>query len=90
MSISSLLFTSRDPLISNQTAIDVAGGNIANVDTPRQGLQNIDQKIEWMIDDTQGGGIGDLLSKFGSSWGDLSKNPGGIVEQSALFSAEKT
>jgi flagellar hook-associated protein 1 FlgK len=138
MSISSLLFTSRDPLISNQMAIDIAGGNIAHVDTPGysrpqtdlssvvnvnvnaasaqigfavsriervydrfiefqiidqqqntdysntflQGLQN----IEVMIDDTQGGGIGDQLSKFWSSWGDLSKNPGGIVEQSALFS----
>jgi len=137
MSISSLLFTSRDPLISNQTAIDIAGGNIANVDTPGYSRQRTDlssvvnvksasaqigvavsriervydrfvesqiidqqkntgysdtflqglQNIEVMTDDTRGGGIGDQLSKFRSSWGDLSKNPGGIVEQSALLSA---
>jgi hypothetical protein len=31
MSISSLRFTSRDPLISHQTAIDIAGGNIAQI-----------------------------------------------------------
>ena len=36
MSISSLLFTSRGPLISNQTAIDIAGGNIAKVEMPEQ------------------------------------------------------
>ena len=36
MSISSLLFASRGPLISNQTAIDIAGGNIAKVEMPEQ------------------------------------------------------
>lgn len=142
MSISRLLFASKDPLISNQTSIDMAGGNIANVDTLgyssqrtdlssvvnvnvnkasarigvavsriervydrfidfritdqqqntgyndtfRQGLRN----IEWMIEDSQGGGIGDPLSKFRSSWGDHSKNPGGVVEQSALLSPGET
>ena len=39
-----------------------------------------------VIDDTQGGGISDQLSRFWSSWEDLSKNPGGIVERSALLS----
>ncbi len=138
MSISSLLFTSRDALTSNQMAIDITGGNIANVNTPGYSRQRTDlksvgsvnvtgasaqigvtvsriervydrfiesqiidqqqntgysdtllqglQNIEVMIDDTQGGGINDQLSKFWSSWGDLSKNPGGIVERSALLS----
>lgn len=34
MSISSLLYTARDSLITHQLAIDVTGSNIANVDTP--------------------------------------------------------
>lgn len=34
MSISTILFTSRDALIANQLAIDIIGGNIANVNTP--------------------------------------------------------
>ncbi|MDD5170638.1 MAG: flagellar basal body protein, partial [Syntrophales bacterium] len=34
MSISSLLFTSRDALLVNQMAMDVTGANIANVNTP--------------------------------------------------------
>jgi flagellar hook-associated protein 1 len=139
MSISSLLFTSRDALASSQMAIDITGGNIANVNTPGYSRQRADlkavggvsvnglsaqigvtvsrverlydsftesqiinqqqntgysdtllkglQNIEMMIDDTQGGGISDQLSKFWSSWEDLSKNPGGIVERSALLSA---
>lgn len=138
MSISSLLFTSRDALITNQMAIDITGGNIANVNTPGYSRQRTDlksvggvdigggttqvgvtvsgiervydrfieaqiidqrqntgysntllqglQNIEMTIDDTQGAGISDQLSKFWSSWGDLSKNPGGIVERSALLS----
>jgi flagellar hook-associated protein 1 len=139
MSISSLLFRSRDPLISSQTAMDLAGGNIAKVDRPGYNRQRTDlssvvnvsvkstsarigvavsrikrvynriiesqinnqqkntgysdsflqgfRNIEVKIEDTQGGGIGDRLNKFWSAWGDLSKNPGGIVEQSPLFSA---
>jgi flagellar hook-associated protein 1 FlgK len=139
MSINSILFTARDALITSQTAIDITGGNIANVNTPGYSRQRTDlnsignvdvnnasaqvgvmvsrierfydrfiesqiidqqqnksysdtllqglQNIEVMIDDTQGGGISDQLSKFWSSWGDLSKNPGGIVERNALLSA---
>ncbi len=138
MSISSLLFTARDALTSSQMAIDITGGNIANVNTPGYSRQRTDlkavggvnvsgtsaqigvavsrieriydrfiesqiidqqqntgysdtllqglQNIEVMIDDTQGGGISEQLSKFWSSWEDLSKNPGGIVERSALVS----
>jgi flagellar hook-associated protein 1 FlgK len=138
MSISSLLFTSRDALAGNQMAIDITGGNIANVNTPGYSRQRVDlrsvggidvsgahadigvsvsrieriydrfiesqiidqqqstgysdallqglQSIEMAIDDTQGGGIGDQLSQFWSSWENLSKNPGGIVERSALLS----
>jgi flagellar hook-associated protein 1 len=138
MSVSSLLFTARDALITNQMAIDITGGNIANVNTPGYSRQRTDlksvggvdigggttqigvtvsgiervydrfieaqiidqrqntgysdtllqglQNIEMAIDDTQGAGISDQLSKFWSSWEDLSKNPGGIVERSALLS----
>jgi flagellar hook-associated protein 1 FlgK len=141
MSINSILFTARDALITSQTAIDITGGNIANVNTPGYSRQRTDlnsvgnvdvnnasaqvgvmvsrierfydrfiesqiidqqqnksysdtllqglQNIEVMIDDTQGGGISDQLSKFWSSWGDLSKNPGGIVERNALLSASE-
>jgi flagellar hook-associated protein 1 FlgK len=138
MSITSILLTSRDALTSNQTAIDVTSGNVANVNTPGYSRQRADlisigninsgasaqigvtvsrierlydrfiesqiidqqqnsgysdtllqglQNIEVMIDDTQGGGISDQLSKFWSSWENLSKNPGGIVERNALLSA---
>jgi flagellar hook-associated protein 1 len=57
--------------------------NTGYSDTLLKGLQN----IEVLIDDTQSGGISDQLSKFWSSWEDLSKNPGGVVERSALLSA---
>ena len=33
MSISSLLFTSRDALMSNKMTIDITGGNLANIST---------------------------------------------------------
>jgi flagellar hook-associated protein 1 len=56
--------------------------NTGYSETLLKGLQN----IEVMIDDTQSGGISDQLSKFWSSWEDLSKNPGGVVERSALLS----
>jgi flagellar hook-associated protein 1 FlgK len=44
MSISSLLFTARDSLISHQMAIDVTGANIANVDTPGYSQQRAEFK----------------------------------------------
>jgi len=48
-----------------------------------QGLKN----IEVIIDDTNGGGLSDALSAFWSAWEDLSQNPGGSIERSALYSA---
>ncbi|MBN1380246.1 MAG: flagellar hook-associated protein FlgK [Deltaproteobacteria bacterium] len=42
MSISSLLFTARDSLITHQLAIDVTGSNIANVDTPGYSQQRVE------------------------------------------------
>lgn len=42
MSISSVLFTSRDALMTNQLAIDIVGGNIANVNTPGYTRQRTD------------------------------------------------
>lgn len=44
MSISSLLFTSRDALMSQQMAIDITGGNIANVNTPGYSQQRASLK----------------------------------------------
>jgi flagellar hook-associated protein 1 len=139
MSISSLLFTSRDSLLAHQMAIDITGSNIANVDTPGYTRQRVDlksvgnvniggnsgqvgvtvsrvertydryiesqivdqrqnkgysdamllglQNIEVALDDTDGGGINDQLNQFWASWENLSKNPGGQVERSALISA---
>ena len=50
-------------------------------DTLLQGLQN----ISLILDDTQGGGISDQLNKFWSAWENLSSNPTGKVERSALL-----
>jgi len=50
-------------------------------DTMTQGLQN----ISLILDDTQGGGINDQLNKFWSAWENLSGNPTGKVEKSALL-----
>jgi flagellar hook-associated protein 1 FlgK len=44
MSISSLLYTSRDSLLAHQLAIDITGSNIANVDTPGYSRQRVDLK----------------------------------------------
>lgn len=41
MSISSLLFTSRDSLLAHQMAIDITGANISNVDTPGYTRQQV-------------------------------------------------
>jgi flagellar hook-associated protein 1 len=141
MSISSLLFTARESLTAHQLAIDIAGANIANVNTPgytRQRAEfesvgtidirtesaqlgvNVDrvtqiynsyintqaitqqqnsgyseemlqglQNIEVIIDDTNGGGLNDALNDFWSAWEDLSQNPGGKIERSALYSASE-
>ncbi|MCX5855192.1 MAG: flagellar hook-associated protein FlgK [Deltaproteobacteria bacterium] len=50
-------------------------------DTMLQGLQSISP----ILDDTQGGGISDQLNKFWSAWENLSSNPAGKVEKSALL-----
>ena len=50
------------------------------------GLQN----IELVLDDTSGGGINESLNRFWASWEDLSKNPAGKLERSALLSTAET
>jgi flagellar hook-associated protein 1 FlgK len=50
------------------------------------GLQN----IEIILDDTSGGGINEHLNRFWSSWEDLSRNPAGKLERSALLSSAET
>jgi flagellar hook-associated protein 1 len=142
MSISSLLFTSRDSLLAHQMAIDVTGANVANVNTPGYTRQRVDMKaqgfvevkaaatqigvtvdrverlsssyiesqiieqqqnsgysdallqglqnIELILDETQGGGVSDQLNKFWSAWENLSNNPAGTVERSALLTASES
>lgn len=50
MSISSLLFTARDALMSQQMAIDITGGNIANVNTPGYSRQRAEMKALGGVD----------------------------------------
>lgn len=50
MSLSSLLFASRDALTAQQMAINVTGANIANVDTPGYTRQRAEIKSTGMID----------------------------------------
>lgn len=50
MSLSSLLFASRDALTAQQMAINVTGANIANVDTPGYTRQRVEIKSTGMID----------------------------------------
>jgi flagellar hook-associated protein 1 len=65
MSISSLLFTSRDALMSHQMAIDITGGNIANVDTPGYSRQRTDLKAIGSVSVTGGTAqIGVLVSRI--------------------------
>ena len=51
-----------------------------------QGLQN----IEVIVDDTNGGGLDDELNNFWAAWENLSQNPGGEIERSALYSASES
>ncbi|TSA46781.1 MAG: flagellar hook-associated protein FlgK [Deltaproteobacteria bacterium] len=46
MSINGLLYTARDALTSNQMAIDITGGNIANVNTPGYSRQRTELKAD--------------------------------------------
>jgi len=47
------------------------------------------EKVEIIFNESSGGGINELLSKFWSSWEDLSANPTGQVERDALVSASQ-
>jgi flagellar hook-associated protein 1 len=125
--ISRVLFTAKEALLSNLTAINVTGANIANVNTPgysrlrpifetvgttdaSSGQEQIGvrideveriydgflesqlvaqqsavanytaqkdllQKVEGILNENNGGGINDALSKFLNAWGDLSVDP---------------
>jgi len=138
MSGISILNIAKDALLSHQTAINLTGANVANVDTPGYSRQRpifqsvgsvemgtgqiqigveiekiermYDQflevqineqmhgfgydetrkeelgKIEIIFNETQGGGINELLSEFWNAWGDLSENPSGQPERVALAS----
>jgi len=138
MSGISILNVAKDALLSHQTAINLTGANVANVDTPGysrqrpifQSVGSVDiatgqiqigveieqiqrmydqflevqineqmhgfgydetrkeelEKIEIIFNETQGGGINELLSEFWNAWGDLSENPSGQAERVALVS----
>ena len=47
------------------------------------------EKVEIIFNESNGGGINELLNKFWSSWEDLSVNPAGQVEREALVSASQ-
>jgi flagellar hook-associated protein 1 FlgK len=48
------------------------------------------QNIQIVLDDTSGGGINEHLDRFWASWEDLSRNPSGKLERSALLSTAQT
>lgn len=48
------------------------------------------ERIEIILDETRGEGIGDLLNKFLGAWGDLSANPNGQAERVALVSVSQS
>jgi flagellar hook-associated protein 1 FlgK len=54
-------------------------------DTMLKGLQN----VEVIIDDTNGGGLNEVLNDFWAAWESLSQNAGGKIERSALYSASE-
>jgi len=47
-------------------------------------------RIEMTFNETDGGGINELLNKFWSAWEDLSANPSGQVEKQALVSTSQS
>lgn len=122
----------KDSLLAHQTAINLTGTNIANVNTAgysRQraafstllqsveiaGIQRIyDQflgvqineqandlgdseakkdalgKIEMTFNETDGGGINELMNKFWGAWENLSANPSGQAERQTLVSVSQS
>jgi flagellar hook-associated protein 1 FlgK len=141
MSGISILNIAKDALLTHQTAINLTGANVANVDTPGysrqrpifQSVGSIDmgtgqiqigveieqiqrmydqflevqineqihgfgydetrkeqlERIEIIFNETQGGGINELLNEFWNAWGDLSENPSGQPERVALVSVSE-
>ncbi|NIA11665.1 MAG: flagellar hook-associated protein FlgK [Nitrospiraceae bacterium] len=142
MSGINLLNIAKDGLLAHQTAIDLTGSNITNVNTPgytRQrpvftsrgctdvgagqvqvgvGIKKIErvydrflgaqindkmhdlgyseakkgllEKTEIIFNESNAGGINELLNKFWNAWGDLSANPTGQAEREALLSASQS
>lgn len=122
----------KNSLLSHQTAINITGTNIANVNTPgysRQravfstliqsveiasikriydqflGVQLNEQanglgdsearrdalgRIEMTFNETDGGGINELMNKFWGAWENLSANPSGQAERQALVSVSQS
>jgi len=143
MSGISLFNIARDSLLSHQTAINVTGTNVANVNTAGYTRQtalfqpskavihegavqyqsgvyiddivrtydrflqaqindNINtlgysesrkeslERIEIMFNETSGGGLDELLTKFWNAWDDCAVNPAGSAERTAVVSAAES
>jgi len=140
--IGRVLNTTREAILSNLTALNVTGNNIANVDTPgysrlrptfgsigvidssheqgqfgvkitdiqrlydkyleaqmvqqEQGVgynnaqMDVLNRVEGIFNESTGGGINELLSKFWDSWSQLSANPTGITERDSLISVSQS
>jgi flagellar hook-associated protein 1 FlgK len=140
--IGRVLNTTRDAILSNLTALNVTGNNIANVDTPgysrlrptfgsigvidssheqgqfgvkitdiqrlydkyleaqmvqqEQGVgynnaqMDVLNRVEGIFNESTGGGINELLSKFWDAWSELSANPTGITERDNLISVSQS
>ncbi len=140
--IGRVLNTTREAILSNLTALNVTGNNIANVDTPgysrlrpefgstaiidsskEQGqfgikitdiqrlydkyleAQMVQQeqavgyndaqmdvlnRVEGIFNESTGGGLNELLSKFWDAWSQLSANPTGITERDNLVSVSQS
>ncbi len=136
--IGSVLYTAKQAILSNLTAINVTGSNIANVNTPgysrltpvfesvgtkdpnssqeQVGVKiseirrifdkyldsqivvqdssvgsatarnNLLTQVEGVLNESNGGGINDVLSRFWSAWDNLSANPSGEAERNVVIS----
>lgn len=53
-------------------------------------LKSALDRVESMINESSGGGLNDLMSKFWTAWSDLSANPGGAAEREVLVTVSES
>ena len=139
--IGRVLNTAKQAILSELTAINTTGSNIANVNTPNYSrltpifstvgggigsdreqagveVKNIERvydrfleaqvvgqeqnvgysdtlkssldRVEAVINESETGGLNDLLSKFWSAWSDLAANPSGTAERDVLIETSQS